>query len=497
MKKKKIINMIFTIGLSAVSVFSIQTVNKISATTDTSVNNRMGDIDNNGLVDAVDSTSILIEYASLSTVGETTFTDEQKKSADINMDNIIDASDASYVLSYYAYTSTGGELAMNIWYNENKNPETSTTTVTEISQTTTTTTTAKSSPIVSDIRLTKYDISIPIGGKDISYVVISPENAPNKDEIWTTSDEKIATVDNLGYITGVSEGECIVTVKSVDNPEVKADINVKVYKSTERITDIKLSKYSMNLQIGDKDISEVTLLPETVENKNLVWTSSDMGIAHVAIDGTVTGISEGTCIITVSSVDNPEVTADIKVNVTKEPYKKIQQIDGITYVDGILIANKSYSLPSTYAPGMDETTLKQFKLLSEAASKDGLNIYLSSGYRSYSYQSQLYNNYVSWYGKQKADTFSARPGHSEHQTGLAIDVNTIDDSFAGTPEAIWLENHAHEFGFIIRYQKGKEDITGYKYEPWHIRYLGVEKATDVYNSGLSLEEYLGIDSYYH
>lgn len=78
MKKKKIINMIFTIGLSAVSVFSIQTVNKISATTDTSVNNRMGDIDNNGLVDAVDSTSILIEYASLSTVGETTFTDEQK-----------------------------------------------------------------------------------------------------------------------------------------------------------------------------------------------------------------------------------------------------------------------------------------------------------------------------------------------------------------------------------------------------------------------------------
>ena len=146
---------------------------------------------------------------------------------------------------------------------------------------------------------------------------------------------------------------------------------------------------------------------------------------------------------------------------------------------------------------MDINTLKQFNVLSENASKEGLNIYMSSAYRSYSYQNTLYNNYVSQYGREQADTFSARAGHSEHQTGLAIDVNTIDDSFAYTPEAVWLAQHAHEYGFIIRYPKDKENITGYKYEPWHIRYLGVETATAVYNSGLTLEEYLGIDSYYH
>jgi LAS superfamily LD-carboxypeptidase LdcB len=103
---------------------------------------------------------------------------------------------------------------------------------------------------------------------------------------------------------------------------------------------------------------------------------------------------------------------------------------------------------------------------------------------------------VNAYGQSTADTFSARPGHSEHQTGLAIDVNSIDDSFAATPESAWLASNAHRYGFIIRYPKGKEHITGYKYESWHIRYLGVDTATAVYNSGLTLEEYLGIDSKY-
>lgn len=555
----KIINMTLAISLSVISVCGMYRGNEAFAiNNEISGISNMGDINNDNIVDAVDATNILMEYAVLSTSGKSTFDDEQKESADINKDGIIDSSDASCVLAYYSYTSTGGELAINVWYNEEQNTR------------------------VNDIYLTKYNVKIPVGGKDISYVVMLPSDAPNKDEIWTTSDEKIATVDSLGYITGVSEGKCTITVKSVDNPSVKAQINVEVYNTTDRAEKIILSKESMNLSIGDSDISKVTLLPENVKNQDLVWTTSDMTVATVAIDGTVTGVSEGTCIITVTSVDNPQLTADIIVtvgnpeNVIKEIYlskhemnlcvgesdisyvtmlpesvlnkeeiwttsdeniatvdqwgnvtgvsegncvitvtsvdnpevkadikitvtdnSKIKQINGITYIDGILIANKSYDLPSYYDPGMDSTTLQQFDLLSNAAAKEGLNIYMSSGYRSYSYQNLIYNNYVSWYGQIMADTFSARPGHSEHQTGLAIDVNTIDDSFANTPEAIWLENHAHEYGFIVRYPKGKENITGYKYEPWHIRYLGVETATAVYKSGLSLEEYLGIDSYYH
>lgn len=103
-----------------------------------------------------------------------------------------------------------------------------------------------------------------------------------------------------------------------------------------------------------------------------------------------------------------------------------------------------------------------------------------------------------------ADTYSARAGFSEHQSGLAIDVNQIDDSFIGTPEAIWLEKHCYEYGFILRYPQGKQDITGYKYESWHIRYVGTDmsykihaKAMEMGDPYLTLEEYFGIDSYYH
>ena len=172
-------------------------------------------------------------------------------------------------------------------------------------------------------------------------------------------------------------------------------------------------------------------------------------------------------------------------------------IPGLTYINGVLIANKSYSLPADFAPGLDSTCYNQFCKLSSAAAQEGLNIYLSSGFRSYDYQAQIYNNYCARDGQAAADTYSARPGHSEHQTGLAIDVNQIDDSFIGTPEAIWLENHCHEFGFILRYPQGKQDITGYQYESWHIRYVGTDLATQIHASGLTLEEYFGIDSYYH
>ena len=175
----------------------------------------------------------------------------------------------------------------------------------------------------------------------------------------------------------------------------------------------------------------------------------------------------------------------------------IEVIDGITYVDGILIANKTYALPSSYAPGDITPEVKSaFAVMQQAAASQGLNLYISSGFRSYERQSTLYNRYVNADGKALADTYSARAGHSEHQTGLCFDLNTIDDSFANTPESAWLEQHAQEYGFIIRYGKGKENVTGYQYEPWHLRYLGVDLATKVYNTGLSLEEYLGITSEY-
>lgn len=177
--------------------------------------------------------------------------------------------------------------------------------------------------------------------------------------------------------------------------------------------------------------------------------------------------------------------------------QNIEVRSGITYVNGILIANKTYGLPSAYAPGgITAETQAAFNAMKSDAAKAGLNLFICSGYRSYSYQSQLYNSYVSRDGKEKADTYSARPGHSEHQTGLAMDINNASDSFIGTPEAKWIADNCWKYGFILRYPQNKQDITGYKYEPWHVRYLGKDLAKEVNDSGLTLEEFLCIDSVY-
>ncbi|WP_143602654.1 M15 family metallopeptidase, partial [Floricoccus penangensis] len=115
-----------------------------------------------------------------------------------------------------------------------------------------------------------------------------------------------------------------------------------------------------------------------------------------------------------------------------------------------------------------------------------------SGYRSYGVQSQLYQSYVNRDGRYLADTYSARPGHSEHQTGLVFDlINWNGALIESNNEATWIAQNAHKYGFIVRYPRGKEYITGYQYEPWHLRYVG-NKATSIYNSGKSLEEYYGI-----
>ena len=166
--------------------------------------------------------------------------------------------------------------------------------------------------------------------------------------------------------------------------------------------------------------------------------------------------------------------------------------DNLTYVNGILIVNKSHSVPSDYGSGLLDIVYDAYSNLKKDALDLGYDIPLKSGFRTYEYQNKIYNNYIKLYGKEEADTFSAPPGCSEHQTGLAMDVGKIDDDYDKTKEGSWLQENAYKYGFIIRYARGKESITGYKYEPWHIRYLGIDTATKVYNSGLSLEEYLNI-----
>ena len=179
-------------------------------------------------------------------------------------------------------------------------------------------------------------------------------------------------------------------------------------------------------------------------------------------------------------------------------------VNGITYIDGVLIANKTYSLPSSYAPGLQSSINNAFSNMKSDAKELGYDFYIGSGYRSYWDQKIIYNNYVSWDGQANADTYSARPGHSEHQSGLAIDVcdhnesACISSGFDSTEQAKWINDNCYKYGLIIRYPESKIDITGYMYESWHLRYVGVELATKLYNDGnwITLEEYYGIDSKY-
>lgn len=254
------------------------------------------------------------------------------------------------------------------------------------------------------------------------------------------------------------------------------------------VESISLSTYSVELQAGQSKMPIVTMLPENASDKGEIWSSSDINVAVVNELGNITAVSEGSCTVTVTSAQNPQVSAKVEVTVTAGPQ--------LTYIGGILIVNKTYALPADYAPGVDKTAQAAFDEMQADAAAEGLNIYISSGYRSYDYQAGLYQRYVDKDGKAEADRYSARPGHSEHQTGLAFDLNSIDNSFADTKEGKWVTRNCYKYGFIIRYPADKEDVTGYMWEPWHIRYLGKETAQSVYDSGLCLEEYLGITSQY-
>jgi D-alanyl-D-alanine carboxypeptidase len=180
----------------------------------------------------------------------------------------------------------------------------------------------------------------------------------------------------------------------------------------------------------------------------------------------------------------------------------------------LVLVNKQHSLDAVYKPEdlepidyfatdrsretrfMRAEAAEEFNRLVEEAAEDGYTLVMTTAYRSFGFQKILWDNYVATEGEEAAARFSAKPGQSEHQTGLAVDVTSpsvdfqLSTSFGDTKEGIWLAENAHRFGFILRYPPGKEVITGYQYEPWHLRYVGIDVATYMHQKGLTLEEYL-------
>lgn len=204
------------------------------------------------------------------------------------------------------------------------------------------------------------------------------------------------------------------------------------------------------------------------------------------------------------SVDINKIVSLINVKANTEFYTDAKTSNR---TDNLILVNKYNGLDSSFAPSdlvninlqyayannLIRTEVNdQFVLMAKAALKANIKLIVNSSYRSYKDQEKTYNNLVSSKGKKEADVMAARAGYSEHQTGLALDITTNlkdDEEFIDTEAFTWLKNNSYKYGFILRYPSDKEDITGYSYEPWHYRYVGVDAATRIYNENITFDEY--------
>ena len=316
-------------------------------------------------------------------------------------------------------------------------------------------------------------------------------------------------------IYGVKDGKIEIYKSGI---KVDDTITIKTDKKYDDyfIAYIKLKSISVKGKVtvnkGEKIELDYTYNPSNATNKKVNYVIEDKKIAKY-VNRRVIGLKAGkTTLVLTSDELSVDSMVDITVNEVKETVKedgddkveekvikhKLENKDGVTYIDGIMIVNKTYSLPSSYNPGgLTNEFLSAFEEMQAAALLDGISLFVASGFRDYDYQKELYEYYASYDGIEMADTYSARPGHSEHQTGLAADINAADKSFEGTPEAIWLDENCYKYGFIVRFPKGKDEFTGYEYEPWHLRYVGKEFANKIHEAGgISLEEYFDITSEY-
>jgi len=252
----------------------------------------------------------------------------------------------------------------------------------------------------------------------------------------------------------------------------------------------------------------------------LLFSAMTLALSGCGKDAAETGGKAAASAPPASASVSPGSAAPIETDAsaapsTGSPAPSAREVDTDPDSAAVLV-NKQYALPDGYNPPdlvypdvpflfkdkiekrmMRKDAAAALEKLFAAAKEDGIVLAGVSAYRSHATQTALFQQYVDKDGEEKAKTYSAVPGHSEHETGLAIDVSGSDGKFAaepgfaGSPEAKWLNDHAADYGFIIRYPEGKEAITGYTYEPWHIRYVGTAMAKEIMSTGSSLEEYYG------
>ena len=312
---------------------------------------------------------------------------------------------------------------------------------------------------------------------------------------------------------------------SINNDVKIASDNTEIYNA---VIDGDLYIYGNNVMLTALLVKGTVYV---VPGSDITMDSCNIDPGNVEIldadDGDATAYDEGLPqdVFADNSGAVGEKTADTDFNVRdaggsnvltdKPAVALLESISIDDYNTRYVVANKAWMLPAGWKPKDLVTIRVPYRGRSEAkylrseasesltqlfasAKKDGITLCAISGFRSYELQKSVYNKYTRQLGEKTAEMVSAKAGSSEHQTGLAIDISAkslkyaLGNSFANTREGKWLAKNAAEYGFILRYPKGREAITGYLYEPWHFRYIGRELAIDMTKRGMTLEEYYGI-----
>ena len=262
------------------------------------------------------------------------------------------------------------------------------------------------------------------------------------------------------------------------------------YSEKEVNTILKLDRKYINYALKNK--YDKYLIPLT-NQKYMIWKKYDEYVKYIKKE------------FKNEQVNYENVVTKVNTKTIYAPYTHTETTD-MKKGNGILV-NKYYGLPDKYEPNdvvpmnnwysypnnsIRTEVYEAFKEMSKAAKESGITLIVNSSYRNYESQKQIYDEYEDKKGKEYADKYAARPNYSEHQTGLALDIFTPGSgmtNFENTEAFKWLSENCYKYGFILRYPKDKEDITGYKYESWHYRYLGKDLAKKVYDSNITFDEY--------
>lgn len=276
-------------------------------------------------------------------------------------------------------------------------------------------------------------------------------------------------------------------IKLINSPEYK--LEKKGYKDKEIKAILKNDKYVSYALKNDYDKYLVGLSSE----KYFIWSKYKDYVSYIKEE------------FKNVKIDYNEIVTKVNTRTNNEPYSK--PIETNMDLGFAILVNKHYHLPDKYAPddivqmssqyaypnnSIRKDVYEAFKEMSKQAKAEGFSLIVNSSYRNYDEQKQIYDDYADKNGLEYADKFAARANFSEHQSGLSIDIFSPGygmKTFEQSPSFTWLSQNCYKYGFILRYPKDKESITGYSYEPWHYRFLGKELAEKVYNEGITFDEY--------